>query len=115
MTRKGERALQAELDRALALSARVRRVLSTALALVAVGFVLTQIASFHGASLDTNGAKPWFDAFAGLALRSAALLGLWVLRSWIPEVMAQQAWRHHRHALAAAATQESAAQRLLAR
>ena len=113
MTRKTT-ALQGQLDRALALSVRVRQVLSVALLLTAAGFALAQISSFSDASLADSALKAWSAAFAALAFRVASLLGLWVLRSWIPEAMAQQAWRHHHRARAAAA-QEPAARQLLPR
>jgi hypothetical protein len=112
VTRKGEKALEGRLDRALALSARARQVLSVALFLTTVGFALAQVSSFNEASLANPAAKAWLAAFAALALRSAALLGFWVLRSWIPEVMAQQAWRHHHRARAAAARESNARQLL---
>jgi hypothetical protein len=91
---KRERELRGELDRSLGLAARVRAVLGVALIVLLFSLGLAQIADLHAAWRAGSTGGEWAACFAGLGLRATALLCFWVARAWIPEVMAQQAWRH---------------------
>lgn len=92
MLRKKERQLEEQRDRSLALAATVSRLLTLAALAATVGFGLAQFASFHAAT-QTGGVGVWTDAFGGLGLRLAAVIGLWALRLWVPELMGQRARR----------------------